>query len=266
MLENNVHNSEDLALISNAAQQAGKTALSFFGNDPKVWIKPGNSPVSEGDFAADKVLKELLLTARPDYGWISEETRDERPHNDYKRYFVVDPIDGTRGFLSGSKHWCVSVAVVEDGISQVGVLDCPATQSVYKAERGKGASLNGNKLPLLEAHEGKLVVSATGKFEAKLPEVFKSNVTFAHYLPSLAYRIALAAEGKIDVVLIKPESHDWDIAAADLILQECGGLIRDIDNKTPLYGKAPFEHDFLIAGLNRELDNVIDIVRKIRFR
>ena len=88
MLENNVHNSEDLALISNAAQQAGKTALSFFGNDPKVWIKPGNSPVSEGDFAADKVLKELLLTARPDYGWISEETKDERPHNDYKRYFV----------------------------------------------------------------------------------------------------------------------------------------------------------------------------------
>ncbi|WP_295732946.1 3'(2'),5'-bisphosphate nucleotidase CysQ [uncultured Bartonella sp.] len=266
MQANSTTNSDDLELIVTAAHQAGKTALSYFGHNPKVWIKPGNSPVSEGDFAADKVLKELLLTARPDYGWISEETKDERPHNDYKRYFVVDPIDGTRGFLSGSKHWCVSVAVVEDGISQVGVLDCPATHSVYKAERSKGASLNGNRLALLKGHEGKLVVSATGKFEAQLPAEFKSQVSFAHYLPSLAYRIALAAEGKIDIVLIKPESHDWDIAAADLILQECGGLIKDIDDKTPLYGKAPFEHDFLIAGLNRELDNVIDIVRKIRFR
>ncbi|CAM1641750.1 Inositol monophosphatase-like [Bartonella apihabitans] len=264
MQANSTTNSEDLELIVNAANQAGKTALSYFGHDPKVWIKPGNSPVSEGDFAADKVLKELLLKARPDYGWISEETRDERPHSDYKRYFVVDPIDGTRGFLSGSKHWCVSVAVIENGISQVGVLNCPATRSVYKAERGKGASLNGNKLPLLESHEGKLVVSATGKLEAKLPETFKSQVNFAHYLPSLAYRIALAAEGKIDIVLVKPDSHDWDIAAADLILQECGGAIKDMDDKEPLYGKAPFEHDFLIAGMNSELNNVIDIVRKIR--
>ena len=264
MQANSTTNSEDLELITDAAQQAGKTALSFFGNDPKVWIKPGNSPVSEGDFAADKVLKELLLKARPDYGWISEETRDERPHSDYKRYFVVDPIDGTRGFLSGSQHWCVSVAVIENGISQVGVLDCPATRSVYKAERGKGASLNGNKLPLIEGHEGKLVVSATGKLEAKLPETFKSQVNFAHYLPSLAYRIALAAEGKIDIVLVKPDSHDWDIAAADLILQECGGAIKNMDDKEPVYGQAPFEHDFLIAGMNSELNNVIDIVRKIR--
>ena len=264
MQANSTTNSADLDLIVNAAHQAGKTALSYFGHDPKVWIKPGNSPVSEGDFAADKVLKELLLKARPDYGWISEETRDERPHSDYKRYFVVDPIDGTRGFLSGSKHWCVSVAVIENGISQVGVLDCPATRSVYKAERGKGASLNGNKLPLLERHEGKLVVSATGKLEAKLPETFKSQVNFAHYLPSLAYRIALAAEGKIDIVLVKPDSHDWDIAAADLILQECGGAIKNMDDKEPVYGQAPFEHDFLIAGMNSELNNVIDIVRKIR--
>ena len=266
MQANNTINSEDLELISNAARQAGETAFSYFGRDPKVWIKPGNSPVSEADFAADKVLKELLLAARPDYGWISEETKDERPDRHYQRYFVVDPIDGTRGFLSGSHHWCVSVAVIEEGISQVGVLDCPATRSVYKAERGKGASLNGNKLPLLEGHDGKLVVSATGKFEAKLPETFKSKVDFAHYLPSLAYRIALAAEGKIDIVLIKPESHDWDIAAADLILQECGGLIQDFNNVPPVYGNPPYEHDFLIACIKGRLDNMVDIVRKTRLR
>lgn len=266
MLANDAINRDDMELICGAAAKAGKTALSYFGHNPKVWIKPGNSPVSEADFAADKVLKQILLDARPDYGWISEETKDERPDRDYQRYFVVDPIDGTRGFLSGSKHWCVSVAIVENGVSQIGVLDCPATNAVYQAERNKGASLNGKKLPALGEHQGKLVVSATGKFEARLPEDFKSRVEFAHYLPSLAYRIALAAEGKIDIVLIKPDSHDWDIAAADLILQECGGSIYDSALNKPLYGKPPFKHDFLIAGINSQLANMIDIVRNAKLR
>lgn len=266
MPANDAINCDDMELVSEAAAKAGKTALSYFGHNPKVWIKPGNSPVSEADFAADKVLKRILLDARPDYGWISEETKDERPDRQYQRYFVVDPIDGTRGFLSGSKHWCVSVAVIENGVSQIGVLDCPATKAVYKAERKKGASLNGEKLPPLHVREGKLVVSATGKFEARLPEEFKLQVNFAHYLPSLAYRIALAAEGKIDIVLIKPDSHDWDIAAADLILQECGGSISDFALNKPLYGKPPFKHDFLIASLNSQLSNMIDIVRKAKLR
>lgn len=266
MQANDEDYSKDLELISNAAEEAAKTALGYFGKNPKVWIKSGNSPVSEADFAADKVLKERLLSARPDYGWISEETKDDRPEKQYRRYFVVDPIDGTRGFLSGSRYWCISVAIIENGLSQIGVLNCPANQAVYKAQRGKGASLNGKKLPPLSGHQGELVVSATGKFEARLPSEFKSQVKFAHYLPSLAYRIALAAEGKIDIVLVKPDCHDWDIAAADLILAECGGSIYDFNNKKPLYGQPPFTHDFLIASINTRLEHVIDIVRKAKLR
>lgn len=266
MQVNDADNSKDLDLICVAAHEAAKTALSYFGKNPKVWMKPGDSPVSEADFAADRVLKEYLLSARPDYGWISEETKDDRPERPYKRYFVVDPIDGTRGFLSGSHFWCISVAIVENGVSQIGVLNCPANQSVYKAQRGKGASLNGKKLPFLKGHQGEIIVSATGTFEEKLSPEFKSQVRFAHYLPSLAYRIALAAEGEIDIVLVNPDCHDWDIAAADLILTECGGSIFDLSNNKPLYGKPPFTHDFLIASVNTRLDHVIDIVRKTKLR
>ena len=106
---------EDLALLRDAAREAGAIALRYFCKNPEVWMKGGTSPVSEADYAADTSLRDTLLAARPDYGWLSEETADGPERLRARRIFVVDPIDGTRGFLDGQKFWCVSVAVVEDG-------------------------------------------------------------------------------------------------------------------------------------------------------
>jgi myo-inositol-1(or 4)-monophosphatase len=116
----------DLALLLDAARQAGAIALRYFGKDPQVWMKEGASPVSEADYAADAYLRETLLAARPDHGWLSEETADDPARLKARRLFVVDPIDGTRGFLEGKDTWCVSVALVEDGRTIAGVLECPA--------------------------------------------------------------------------------------------------------------------------------------------
>ena len=117
---------EDLALLRDAAREAGIIAMRYFGNNPQVWMKGGTSPVSEADHAADAYLRDTLLSARPDYGWLSEETADNPVRLSARRTFVVDPIDGTRGFLEGLRSWCVSVAVVEDGRTLAGVLECPA--------------------------------------------------------------------------------------------------------------------------------------------
>ena len=97
----------DLALLIEAAREAGRIALRFFRQSPEVWMKGGTSPVSEADYAADKYLNETLLAARPDYGWLSEETTDDAARLSARRTFVVDPIDGTRGFLEGRREWCV---------------------------------------------------------------------------------------------------------------------------------------------------------------
>lgn len=87
---------EDLALLLDAARAAGSIAMGYFGKSPEVWMKGGTSPVSEADYAADKYLRETLLVARPDYGWLSEETADDPARLSARRTFVVDPIDGTR--------------------------------------------------------------------------------------------------------------------------------------------------------------------------
>mgnify|MGYP001825663736 FL=1 len=95
----------DLDLLKSAALEAGKIARRYWRDDPQVWDKGGDDPVSEADFAVDTYLRTALLAARPDYGWVSEETEDDPARIDKPRTFVVDPIDGTRAFVAGEKTW-----------------------------------------------------------------------------------------------------------------------------------------------------------------
>ncbi|MCZ2203339.1 3'(2'),5'-bisphosphate nucleotidase CysQ [Bartonella sp. A05] len=265
MQENNVHYYSDLNLLLDVCWEAGDLAMKYFGSDLGVWFKNGNSPVSEADIAVDHFLKEKLLRARPNYGWISEETVDDREQQTYERYFVVDPIDGTRGFLSGSAYWCISVAIIENKRPVVGIVQCPAKSAVYAAITGEGATLNGVGLPRLTFQANrKYRVSFDASIAQKLPYDFCNQISFYRYIPSLAYRIVLAARGEIDIVFVRPNCHDWDIAASDLILQECGGCFSPIDAPSIFYGIKPYRYGLLIAGENNCCQKMIDIVRQAK--
>ncbi|MET3560421.1 myo-inositol-1(or 4)-monophosphatase [Bartonella japonica] len=265
MQENSTHHSSDLNLLLDVCRGAGDLAMKYFGCALDVWFKEGNSPVSEADFAVDRFLKERLMRARPNYGWISEETKDDREQGIYERYFVVDPIDGTRGFLSGSTYWCISVAIIENGRPIVGVVQCPAQREIYAAVTNGGATLNGIKMPLLPSQiNRKYKVSIDKSLAQKLPDDFRNQVNFYPYIPSLAYRIVLVSQGEIDIVLVRPNSHAWDIAAADLILQECGGYLLPLDASLISYGIESYQYGLLIAGKNNCCQNMIDIVRQTK--
>jgi myo-inositol-1(or 4)-monophosphatase len=112
----------DLDLLTRAALEAGQLAMTFFRRNPQAWAKLGGSPVTEADMAVDTLLRTGLLAERPDYGWLSEETADDLSRRERDTIFVVDPIDGTRGFIEGDDRWCVSVAVVHAGRPVVGAL------------------------------------------------------------------------------------------------------------------------------------------------
>ncbi|OHV87835.1 3'(2'),5'-bisphosphate nucleotidase CysQ [Mesorhizobium sp. ORS 3428] len=238
---------EDLALLRDAAREAGTIAMRYFGHNPQVWMKGGTSPVSEADHAVDAYLRETLLKARPDYGWLSEETADDHARLSARRTFVVDPIDGTRGFLDGLHSWCVSVAVVEDGRSLAGVLACPAKQETYWALPGEGAFLNGRRLQV-RALADTVDIGGPKPLVDRIPESWQGRLRRIAYIPSLAYRLAMIANGKIDATFVKPNAHDWDIAAADLILAEAGGTLLDRTGKRPLYAGEVTNHGALAAG------------------
>lgn len=245
----------DLALLREAGERAGAIALGYFGRKPQVWYKGGTSPVSEADVATDDFLRRTLLSARPDYGWLSEETVDAPARLDARRTFVVDPIDGTRAFIEGQSRWCVSLAVVEKGRPLAGVLVCPVREEVFWASAGEGAWLDGNRLGVREA-PARPVIAGPKPMIAELDADLRETAVIHPYVPSLAYRLAMVAAGRIDASFVKQNAHDWDIAAADLILTEAGGLLLEASGSRPsLAGPQP-RRGALVAGSGALLDRM----------
>lgn len=254
---------EDLALIVEAAHEAAAIAMGFFRRDPQVWWKEGDSPVSEADFAVDTFLKETLVGARPDYGWLSEETAMHEGAGG--RFFVVDPIDGTRCFLRGEATWCVSIAVVENGRPIAGVIDAPALEEVVTAHSRGPALLNGEPASVSAPDaEGRLRLSAPDSIRRTIAAGELRTLDFAANAPSLAYRLALVATGRLDGTLIRPRANDWDIAAGDLILERAGGAICDIDLKPRLYETEGKRHGLLIAGAGHALARLQALAAAVR--
>lgn len=224
----------ELDLIRDAASEAGEIALRYFRADPEVWMKTGQSPVSEADLAVDHFLKSCLGDARPGYGWLSEESERDAEAGGARRTFVVDPIDGTRAFLNGDDVWCVSVAIVEDGVPIAGVLDCPARRQVFSAIRGGGAFRDGSAISV-GVNPDRPHVGGPPSMIRQMPQELRKMIVESRYVPSLAYRIAMVACGELDATFVKPNAHDWDVAAADTILAEAGGIILDAAQKPPYY-------------------------------
>lgn len=233
--------------MAEAALEAGRIAMGYFRNRPDVWMKQGNSPVSEADLAVDRYLKEMLLSARPDYGWLSEETADEAARLACRRTFVVDPIDGTRAFLAGQTEWCVSIAVVEAGRSLVGVLEAPARATRYHALSGAGAFRDDGAIAVA-VPEVSLRVAGPKALVDRAGELPHATIRRMPYVPSLALRLAMVAAGDLDAMLVKANSHDWDIAAADLILSEAGGVLLDAAGGRPELATRDPSHRELVAG------------------
>jgi len=250
---------QDLDLLLAAAREAGLIAMRYFGGAPEVWMKGGTSPVSEADYAADNYLRETLMAARPDHGWLSEETTDSPDRLRARRTFVVDPIDGTRAFLDGRKTWCVSVAIVEAGESIAGVLECPALGETYWALPGRGAFRNGERIHVRKPGTAIEVAGPKALLDL-MPEAWQPRVRRTAYVPSLAYRLAMIAGGVLDGTFVKPNAHDWDIAAAALILREAGGTLIDDRGRVPRFAGTEIRHGALAAGSGELIDMMSSVL------
>ncbi|MBK5934905.1 myo-inositol-1(or 4)-monophosphatase [Rhodovulum imhoffii] len=218
----------DLALLVRAAQKAGEIARNHWGKAPKVWHKPGQGPVSEADLEIDAALHAILSPARPDYGWLSEETPDSSDRLSAERLFIVDPLDGTRAFLNGDRGFAHALAVARAGAVQTAVVFLPLLDKIYTAQAGRGAWLNGVSLAASTRTDPEGAQVLTGR-PALDPQHWAGTVPALRraYRPSLAYRLCLVAEGRFDAMLTLRDSWHWDIAAGALVAQEAGARVSD---------------------------------------
>ncbi|MEJ8473535.1 3'(2'),5'-bisphosphate nucleotidase CysQ [Roseibium algae] len=258
-----LENVEDLALLEDTAREAGKLALTFFGSEPKTWFKDNKSPVSEADMAVDAYLAEVFQKARPDYGWLSEETTDNPGRLACRRTFIVDPIDGTRAFLAGGTEWTVSVAVVENGRPVAAALFCPVREEMFSALEYGGCLLNGGTLST--SNQTRLSgASLTGPHSiAANTDVLDAGFERSENIRSLAYRIAVVAAGRVDVAAARAGASDWDLAAADLLVQEAGGRLTDLSEQGVFYNRPVTRHPALIAAPNPLVSPVCEILSRL---
>ncbi len=238
---------EDLQLLRSAAVTAGIIGSGYFRKELKTWTKEFGSPVSEADIVLDKFLHSALTTARPTYGWLSEERADNVERLDKRRVFVVDPIDGTRAFIGGEDSWTVSLAVVEDGISIAGVVYAPARDQMYEAARGQGVRLNGEPLVRRVPPDRRApVIPAPGAVHQEL-QAAGLDYRRGPASPSVAYRLVQVATGELDAAVARRGSQDWDIAAAAVILSEANIEFRDVCSGALCFNREETRHGALAA-------------------
>lgn len=242
---------EDLSLLIDAARASGQIALKHFGNGPETWEKTaGAGPVTEADIEIDQMLRHELLGARSGYGWLSEETEDNATRLEHERVFVVDPIDGTRAFIAGEKHFSHSLAIVENGTPVAAAVYLPVLDMMFAASATSAATLNGSEISvsLQSTSEGATLLAAKPNFQSKnwTPDV---PGFIRKFRPSLAYRLCLVAQGAYDAMLTLRDCWEWDIAAGDLIVRQAGGTSSDRHNAPLVFNNShPKTKGCLAAG------------------
>jgi myo-inositol-1(or 4)-monophosphatase len=240
------------AFLRKVAIEAGRLALGHFREGDRTtartWAKAGGSPVTEADIAVDSFLKERLSEALPEAGWLSEETADDPIRCEKRILWVVDPIDGTRAFAAGDPRWAVAIALLVEGSPIGGIVHAPALAISYEATRRHGAFRNDSLMRLADPPPLDAARVAGPKPVVEVIARQAPGLRLQPKVPSLALRLTFVADGSIDLGLASVNAHDWDIAAADLILTEAGAVLSEVDGKPPVYNKLQPTHGVLIAA------------------
>jgi 3'(2'), 5'-bisphosphate nucleotidase len=226
-------------------REAGQILLSFFKKpDLKIIIKPDNSPVTEADYASSDLFIEKL--ARLGLPVVTEEkVPEESPSGDY---FIIDPLDGTRYFIDGEKHFAVLVALVSKNRPVLGVTYFPALNLMYTAEKGKGAFLNGAKIFNSQKRMDLVAYSSGFHNKPEAVELLSSmNIQTIKEQESIL-KMTLMAQGEADFYPRFGKTFEWDTASAQILAEEAGCSVWDVRTAKPLeYSKPIFKnHGFVV--------------------
>src|ERR1700738_3429708 len=238
----------DAALLRDSAREAGALALSLFRTELKNWTKGASSPVSEADIRVNDLLESRLRSATPDYGWLSGESGDEETGLVKRLVWIVDPIDGTRGYLAGREDWCVSAALVEDGSPLLAAVFAPATDELFFAARGEGAARSGVPVHATVGTELDFSRIAGPKPLVERLNPSSGEITQHPRIGSLALRLCRVAQGSLDAAFAGGQSRDWDLAAANLIVQEANGNMTALSGDAISYNRREVTHGVLVAA------------------
>ena len=227
---------EDLELATHAAREAGAVVMKYFRTDLDVVLKSPEQPVTRADLESDAILKKTLREARPDYGWLSEETADTPERLTREYVWLVDPIDGTRSFISGFKEFSISIGLAHNGEPVLGVVFNPATDELYSAVRGGGAFFGAVRMQVGGGRSRSVMAGSRSEIKSGDFEPFAA-VFDIKGIGSTAYKLCKVAEGQVDVFLSRGPRGEWDLCGGDVIVTEAGGHLTDLQGERLQYNR-----------------------------
>ena len=257
--------SEAIALrgpLEAVMREAGELARATARGPFKRWTKDTDcSPVSEADIAVNELLHSRLAALAPDADWLSEESHDHPVDHGRPLAWIVDPIDGTRAYISGRADWTISVALTKHGRPLIAAIYAPVTDELFCAVHRAGAMCNGLAIKVTNSAmlAGAKIAGPKrylDRLTAMTPEALAQPKVH-----SLALRFARVALGEIDAAFASPGSHDWDLAAADLLVHEAGGLLTDTRGRSLNYSRSQASHGTLIAAGHARHEILINLLR-----
>ncbi len=238
----------DLQRIGRALERAAEVLERFTPGQIEHRMKTGDNPVTEADLAVNEVL--LSTLPEPDEGWLSEETADEPSRLDRKRVWIVDPLDGTKEFVSGIPEWCVSVGLVEDGRAVAGGICNPVTGQTVVGAVETGVFLNGRpcRTRSISRLEGCEVLASRSEMKRGEWDRFADAGFDVKPMGSVAYKLGLVAAGLTDATWTLVPKHEWDVAAGAALVTAAGGEVWMPDGSAPVFNRPKPLFDGLLAA------------------
>ncbi|HEY2389123.1 MAG TPA: 3'(2'),5'-bisphosphate nucleotidase CysQ [Candidatus Binatia bacterium] len=255
----------ELKTATEAAREAGQILLRHYGGALKVSEKSVDNPVTAADLEANEALKTKILGAFPGDGWLSEETADSDERLKQKRVWIIDPLDGTKEFISEIPEFVVCVALVEDGAPRVAVEYNPVRDELFTAVKGRGAFLNGQvihvskQVDLRHAH-----VLASRSEEARGEWDPYQEKMHVELTGSVAYKFALVASGRFDATFTLTPKNEWDVCAGSLLVAEAGGMVTDPDGRAIRFNNPSTLLPGLVASNQLLHRSILNTVRTTR--
>lgn len=252
----------EMKAMLEAVKEAAKHIMKVYESDFEVEIKSDDSPVTLADKGADKILRDYLSARFPDYGFLTEESKDTGERKKHRAIFIIDPVDGTSDFVAKDGQFCTNVALAVDHQVVAGVIHLPASGISYCAIKGQGAyRLEPGKEPVClhvsSRRDHLRAMRSISHFKKEEEEFYETHRSFfeEEIEPvGAAYKFCLIAEGKKEFFIrISGGTKEWDVAPGDLLLSESGGIMTKPNGETFTYNRDDvYNRDGYVMANSRE--------------
>ena len=241
--------------------QAGRETIELYSKGLEIEIKEDKSPVSNGDLRVNELITKKIKELTPNIPIISEETVNLKIKNTSKIFWLIDPIDGTKEYIAGKDEYTLNAALVIDTVPVLGVVGVPKKERLfysyapgesYLIESGDIKKLNCEK----QQPKGKIVAlsSVVKPSDMILNKLKEFNVNSIVKMAS-SYKFCVIATGEYDIYAARERANEWDYAAGHAIAQNAGAIIKTLDEKPFLYGKADYRNPSLLIKRSENLND-----------